>query len=352
MAEQSASARREHRLDWSDLLAAGDTIATSEWEPSDPALLLSDESVDGSATVVRIAGGEPGEWYSVTNVVTSSSGLSDSKTLLIYIKPGTSAPGSALFPNPAVAIAKLRRDRISLAAASVLPKAQLTDDFLWDKLLAAEAEMQHMLRVPLRPTRFFPGPPTPEQLAEVGDLPWELESAPDYEAEMFAGDRWGYLVTRHKPLVEVHGMRFVYPTEANGYFDIPLQWLSLDRKYGHIRIVPTSNAVLTSMAGLVMMNLAGGRTIPSMVHVDYTAGLTDPQRNWPELVDATMKTAVVKIIEDAFLPQSGSISGDGFSESVSVDAAKYREAVDVIVNGRDGNGGLMAKLHGIRAMVI
>lgn len=350
-AEQHPAAVLDYRLDWGCLISPGDKIVGSSWTASG-GINVSGTGFDDSSTVVMVSGGAPGEWYTLTNIVSTEQGRTDVAEVLVYIKPGSSAPGSALFPNPAVAIAKLRRDRITMAANSIMPGIGLSDDFLWDKLLAAEAELQHTLRVPLRPTRFFPRQPTPEQLAELGDMPWEIESAPDYEAEMFAGDRWGYIVTRQKPIIEVHGMRFVYPTEANGYFDIPVQWLSLDRKYGHIRIVPTSNAILTSMAGLVMMNLAGGRTIPSMVHVDYTAGLTDVQRNWPELLDIAQKIAVLKIVEDAFLPQSGSISADGMSESISVDTGKYREAVDEALNGHNGNGGLMAKLHGIRAMAL
>lgn len=252
-----------------------------------------------------------------------------------------------------IVVEELRNDRLMAAAAGVLQDVKVSDDYLWDKIRAAESELAHQLRVPFVPTRFFPKQPTPEQIAALAGQAWEVESAPDYEAQMFAGDRWGYIVTRQKPVIAVHQMRFVYPTENNGYFDIPLQWLSIDKKYGHIRIVPTSNAVLTGMAGLVMMNLAGGRTIPSMVHLEYDAGLTDVETNWPELLDAIKKTAVLKVVGDAYLPQSGSISADGLSESLSVDMSKYHEAVDHIVNGGDGsNGGLMSKLHGIRVMVM
>jgi len=107
------------------------------------------------------------------------------------------------------------------------------------------------------------------------------------------------------------------------------------------------------MAGMVMMNLAGGRTIPSMVHLEYDAGLTDVENNWPELLDCIKKMAVLKVVADAYLPQSGSISADGLSESISVDMTKYHDTVEHIINGADGsNGGLMARIHGIRAMVL
>jgi hypothetical protein len=58
-------------------------------------------------------------------------------------------------------------------------------------------------------------------------------------------------------------------------------------------------------------------------------------------------------VEDAFVPQSGSISADGLSQSLSVDVSKYHDAVDAILNGPpNSNGGLMTRIHGIRMGVI
>lgn len=252
-----------------------------------------------------------------------------------------------------IVIEELRNDRLIAASAGALQDVVVSDDYLWSMIRAAESELANTLRVPLVPTRFFPKQPTDDQIEALDGMAWELESSPDYEGDMFAGDRWGYIVTRQRPIIDVHLMRFVYPTEINGYFDIPLQWLSIDKKYGQIRIVPTSNAMMTSLAGMVMMNIAGGRTIPSMVHLEYTAGLTDVEGKWPELLDVIKKMAVLKVINDAYLPQSGSISADGLSESISVDSGKYHESIDRVINGAaGGNGGLMARIHGIRVMTI
>jgi len=66
-------------------------------------------------------------------------------------------------------------------------------------------------------------------------------------------------------------------------------------------------------------------------------------------LDAVLKKAALKILEDAFLPQSGSISADGLSQSMSVDMDKYHDAIDRILNGGKGsNGGLMTAIHGVR----
>ena len=100
------------------------------------------------------------------------------------------------------------------AAAGAFPDIAVSDDYLWDKVRAAESEVGHTLRVPLVPTRFFPQQPKPEELTALGTMPWELESAADYTPDMFSGDRWGYLVTRQRPIISVEDLKFVYPTDA------------------------------------------------------------------------------------------------------------------------------------------
>lgn len=90
-----------------------------------------------------------------------------------------------------------------------------------------------------------------------------------------------------------------------------------------------------------------------MVHLEYVSGLVDAETKYPDLLDAVKKMAVTKIITDTFLPQSGSISADGLSESMSVDISKYNDLIDRIIDGpeKSGNGGLQAAIHGIRAMI-
>jgi hypothetical protein len=62
---------------------------------------------------------------------------------------------------------------------------------------------------------------------------------------------------------------------------------------------------------------------------------------------------VLKVIDDGFLPQSGSISADGLSQSLSVDMDKYHDAIGRTLNGGKGsNGGLMTAIHGIRVGVV
>ncbi len=246
----------------------------------------------------------------------------------------------------------IRRDQLVMAAAGAMPDVSFSDDYIWDKIRAAESEIGHALRVPLVPTKFFPHAPTEEQLAALNGMPWVEELGTDYDPTMFERDKWGWINTRQKPIISVEQIRFVYPTQNMGFFDIPIDWLAIDKKYGHIRIVPNSSAVITAMSGFILTNLAQGRTIPAMVQFIYTAGLTNVSTEYPELLDAIKKKAIYKIMTDMFLPKSGSISADGLSESMSVDTDQYHKNVDLILNGPDGsNGGLMSKIHGIRMAV-
>lgn len=262
--------------------------------------------------------------------------------------PGTR---TSLFIRDLV-IEEIRRDRLMAAATSVLAGIEISDDYIWQKVLAAEGEISTVLRVPLVPTRFFPIKPTPEEIAELDGMAWGVDPAYDYSPDMFRGERWGYIVTRQKPIIDVESLRFAYPSETSGWVDIPRDWIRIDAKYGHIRIVPASPAVFMTMSAFIMTALTGGRSIPQLMQLRYTAGIEDAATRYPQMLDAIKKTAVLKIVADSYLPTSGSISADGLSQSMSVDMGKYQEVIDHTLNGGEGtNGGLMAAIHGIRMMV-
>lgn len=352
-AEQSAGSNLDYGLDWSDFMATcpGDVIESSTWTPEDPTVICSNAAISGAITTVWITGGQAGQWYAVVNEIVTRDGRSDSRVCLLYVRPAITG-GSALFPSRLVAVAKLRRDRLSLLASSIMPDLKLSDDFLWEKLVAAESHMAHTLRVPLRPTRFFPYDPTPDQISALSGMPWAIDPPYDYNPTDWYGDKWGFVVTRQKPIQSIVGMKFVYPSPAQTIVDVPADWIRVDRKYGHLQVVPTGTSYQTLLGGLFMSHLSGGKTLPFTVALDYVAGLANVAQDYPELIDAVVKLAVIKIVEDGFMPQSGSISADGLSQSVSVDVSKYHDAVDRILNGADGNGGLVAKIHGIRAMVM
>lgn len=352
-AEQAAGSRLDYGLDWSDwlALAAGDGIQSSTWTCDDPSITLEGATISGSTTVIWVTGGTAGEWYELQNTVQSSAGRRDTRVCLMHIKPAVGA-GSALFPSRMVAIAKLRRDRLMLLANSLLPDLQLSDDFLWEKLLAAEAAVGHRLRVPLAPTRFFSSQPSQQQIDALNGARWAIDPPYDYSPSDWHGDKWGFILTRQKPIQSIVGLRLAYPSPSQTIVEVPTEWLRCDRKYGHVQIVPTGHTFQTMLGGMFMSQISGGRTLPFTVHLEYVAGLANVPRDFPDLLDVVQKMAVTKIVEDGFLPQSGSISADGLSQSMSVDVSKYNDSIDRLIDGEGGNGGLVASIHGIKTMVI
>lgn len=274
------------------------------------------------------------------------------KRFSLFVESLFEATRDSLFIRDLV-VDEIRRDRIMAAATSVLSGIEVSDDYIWKKIRAAESEISHTLRVPLVPTRFFPVKPTKDQIAELDGMAWGVDPAYDYTPDMFQFEKWGYMITRQRPIISVESLRFAYPSEDTGFFDIPNDWIRIDAKYGHVRLVPASPAIFTTMNAYIMTALAGARSVPFMMQLTYTAGLENASADYPELLDAIKKSAVLKIVADSFLPTSGSISADGLSQSISVDMAKYQEVIDHTLSGSEssGNGGLMSKLHGIRMLV-
>lgn len=243
-----------------------------------------------------------------------------------------------------IAVARMRQDRLMMAAQGFMPDVAVTDDYLWDKLRAAESETAHELRVPLVPTAFFPSQPTDEEIAALGGKPWGIDPGYDYSPTQFGyNDSWGLLRTRQKPIQSVSRVRFAYPGGDLSHYDLPLDWLRIEQKSGTIQFVPSSSAFIAPLNAFVMQAIGNGRTIPLAIQLTYVAGLVDVPRNYPELLDVIYKKAALKVVEDLFIPQSGSISADGLSQSVSVDMEKYHDTIDRILNG-----GLMTAIHGIR----
>ena len=72
-------------LDWSDILPAGDVIASSVWTvPS--GLTSHDEAFTDTTTVIWLAGGTEGTQYSLTNVVTTAAGRIIERDVILKVK--------------------------------------------------------------------------------------------------------------------------------------------------------------------------------------------------------------------------------------------------------------------------
>lgn len=323
--------------------------------PSQPAA-ATDPGANWDAGVVTVtldSGAMVSVQAGAAMLVITSSAPALVKRFKVAVEAAGVATRSLLFVKD-LAIEELRADRLLAASSNFFSGQTLTDDYIWSKLVAAESEVARALRVPLVPTQFFPYAPTSDQIAALpAGMPWAVDPPYDYGPSFFEGDTWGYLATRQKPCQSIQLMQFAYPDPASLVFAIPQDWIRLDQKYGVIRLVPSTYAITVPLSSFIMQAVAAGRTIPFMMNITYVAGIADAHAEYPELIDVIKKKAVLKLIEDTFPVQSGSISADGLSQSISVDMEKYRDTIDVTLNGEKGtNGGLMTAIHGIRSAVL
>jgi len=298
---------------------------------------------------VTLGSGETAVATGEAMLVVTSSNPSLVKRFRVVVESVGAFSRSVLFIKD-IAVDKMRQDSLMLAARGAMPSVAVSDDYLWDKLRSAESEMSHELRVPLAPTAFFPFTPTQPEIDALAGKPWGVDPGYDYEPQAFGyNDKWGMIKTRNKPIQSVSLVRFAYPGGNGSSYDLPLDWLRMDRKYGSIQFVPSSTAFIAPLNNFIMQAIGNGRTIPLAIQLTYVAGLENAAEKYPELIDAILKKATLKVVEDLFLPQSGSISADGLSQSLSNDMDKHRDTVERIINGEKGtNGGMMAAIHGIR----
>lgn len=243
-----------------------------------------------------------------------------------------------------------KTDRILVAAQTYWPGVTLTDAFLLQQLQAAEAEIGRRLKVFLEPTTIFPYEPSSVEIAALGAAAWAEEPGYDYDAEFFRSERWGFIITRARPIISVEFLRFSYPNPQETFYTIPIQWLRIDKKNGQINLVPASASFNAPLNAFMLQAMGGGGMIPFALQLKYVAGIanvkTDPR--WADLLDVIMKQAVLNIIDGTFTPQSGSISVDGMSQSVSMDAEKYRDLVEMkLFGGKGSHGGLWTAIHGM-----
>lgn len=280
------------------------------------------------------------------------SGSFGRKRYRVRVEADDAPERSLLFVRDFI-IEEIRADGLMSMAQGLSGGVAKSDDYIWQRILAAEASIARELRVPLVPTRFFPGTPTQAQIDALDGMAWAEDPGYDYHQDMFFPDKWGMIKLKNKPLIEIHDVSFDFPTMGDSFFKMPTEWLREFKKYGHIQFVPSTPALFSTAGTFVMRALTGYSVVPMMVKITYTAGLTDAAKTYPDLIDAIKKRAIVKAIEDAMPAQSGSISADGLSQSVSVDMAKYSEVVDLILHGAPGtNGGLMTAIHGVRSIVM
>jgi hypothetical protein len=255
---------------------------------------------------------------------------------------------SALFPDLQAA-ATIVQQRYGGAFAKYADAAAASTEAIESALLAAEADASRRLRIHFAPTTIISDDASEderEELEAIGER-YATESAYDYEPALRTPDDWGYLVLRQKPVIRIERIEFAYPAPTAGIFRMPDNWIRLDRKAGHLRFVPNGPSLQAGpLSVFILSSMAGGRVIPAMIRVRYVAGLQNAARDFPDLVDVVKKMAILRMLQTAFLPQSGSISADGLSQSTSLDIQKWHDGVD------DALDVLMQAIHGPRMTVL
>lgn len=269
------------------------------------------------------------------------SGPGETTTLLVEA-PASASPSSGLFADLAGAVVDLKASRLASLPGGL---ANLPDAEILAALVAAEADAERSLRVFLSPTVVLPDLATQAEkdaLDEAGTR-WVEEPGYDLEPDFFQGNRWGYVVLNHCPVISVQSLKFVYPAPATTIWDVPADWIRLDKRFGHLRLVPSGSLVTAPLSVFAVQLLGGGRVVPQAVQVRYTSGLAHATRDYPDLIDLVRRMALLKLMQGAFLPTSGSLSVDGLSESQSFDLSKYQDDVDARIER------LRQSIHGIRA---
>jgi hypothetical protein len=328
IASKGEAAVLNYTLDYTPDLATGETLTNSTW--STPTVLsggitLSGSAYTDSAVTIVVSGGTSGQWYVVKNVATGSTGLTHEGSIRLFVSDPTTLGAGIVTPFPSIpgAIASLRRDRLMTMLNTYLPAGTvIDDDYLLQKLVAAQSYLAHRLRVPLVPTEMLPNTVDPSETAalDVAHTPYALEPAYDYDPAMFIGNTWGRMETRQRPIIDVHSMKFVYPTPTSTLFEIPRPWIRVDKKFGVINLLPIQTSMMLPLNAFILSALGGGRTVPAFIQIRYSAGLTNVSRDYPEILDLILKQTALGIAEDLYLPssRSESTSADGLSQSTSI----------------------------------
>lgn len=240
-------------------------------------------------------------------------------------------------------LASFRADRLA-AVQRYLP-GPVTDDYLWGKLRAAEADVQRMLHVYLVPTAMFPDDPTETEIEALSGKPWAVDPGYDYSEDMIQPGGWTFLPLRQKPVITLESIKFSHPAMGT-VFSIPDKWIKVDKKYGHVRFIPTNSAFVPSLGGL-MVGALGMNSAPQFIEVRYTAGLKDAANDYPDLIDLIQRMVMMRLMSDAIVSASESISADGLSQSKSApDMDKMQGGIDQAMET------LRQRIHGIPLMVL
>jgi hypothetical protein len=249
-----------------------------------------------------------------------------------------------IFPSPTDATAELR-ERLQ---GPLFGGYSFSEPALERALTSASADAERALRAFLEPVEVLPddGDTATRDALDAAGTRWVEDPGYDMEAKFFQGERWGFLRLRQRPVVSVTSIRFVYPQPFSLLWDVPRDWIRLDKAAGDVQLVPGTGAFTAPMQGFVMSMLAGGRTIPRMIQVRYRAGIANAARDWPDLVETVLLMAQLRLLKGLMLPGSGSVSADGLSQSQNVSIGDYQSDIDARIER------LRQQIHGVQMIVV
>jgi hypothetical protein len=349
--QQDVGARLDYAEDWTEFmaLAPSDTIQASNWTSVPNGLIFEDSQIDGAIVSTFVRGGTAGLVYRVQNIISTAQGRTDVRSFILLVQDSAVAPDvvlkTALFDR-FNSIADFKKSSLAFLDDS-FPVDNLTDSVVWDNMVAAEAEASHQLRVFFQPTVVLPDSSKQDErdVLVAAGTPYVVEDDYDFDPGHWDSTAWGFLQLRQTPVRSIESMRLSYPSPTNQILAVPPEWLQVDYKYGQIRVVPAGSVMgLGQMSSFLMSTFSAGRLLPGALQVRYTAGLD--KKDYPDLVNLVKRMAVLRILKNALLPQSSSISADGLSQSSSIDMVKWQEGIDKDL------GDLRDQIKGIRLGVL
>lgn len=235
----------------------------------------------------------------------------------------------SLFYTDDAALADFKIDRLAGIVRVYLGGEMPRDEYLRSKLAAAEADLTRALGVPLAPTEILTDEPDAAKLTELGNTPYIVEPGYDLPPEFFSmSGGFGTLSLRVRPVIQIRSIKLVYPSFAQTVFEIPAPWIRLDKKYGAVKIIPGAGALNAPLSIFMTQALSAGYTVPHMIKVAYRAGVDASSPDFADVRDMIFRMATLSVLKNSFIPQSGSISADGLSQSTSADIGKMAGEID------------------------
>jgi len=225
-------------------------------------------------------------------------------------------------------IEDMRSGPLALAAMTYPQLTAVSDELLWQKLQEAIQEVSRRLGLSLEPLEIFTEPPTEQELSDLGATPYCLEPGYALTPQFFTPEQWGFLSVSHKPIIAVHHITLVLPSLSSQPVPIPLAWLRINHKYGQLNIVPTDAASGSTLALFMARYGTYGVSMPNALRVRYRAGLDCSSDGFADVLGCVHRMALMRLLQDAMLPQASSIAVDGLSQAMTVNIKAMQDQLN------------------------